>query len=343
MKRQETVTAQPKDVELGYPATASPYFNGSSDQIDIPYAIDLNPSSFTVEMWVQFQGGRGYRAILTSVSGSASLGRRGYVFCINPAQQWQFWLGSGQKGIPWIILTGWKAKEGVWTHLAGTYDSLSETMILYVNGQAVGQWTGIQYQPNDRNPMHVGAGATEQAGASSCFFHGSISQVRIWERSLSSAEIQIAAERSPDDRSKETATPQSDQPEPQSTKSRGRKQSPTPSTSEKQTTQKQRATASAQSQPTKSRGRKKSPTPSASAKQTTQKQRATAFAQSQPTKSRGRKQSPTPPPQTEQTASSQSKQSESTQPKESLIQPVLVFNGLDDDVEVPDSTALNPS
>ena len=200
MKLQETVTGEPKEIDLGYPATAYPYFNGSSDQIDIPYCEDLNPTSFTVEMWVQFHGGRGYRAILTNVSGSASVGRRGYVFCINAAQYWQFWIGSGDKGIPWIIITGSKAQEGVWTHIAGTYDSLLQTMILYVNGQSVGRYEEIPFQPNDRHPLHVGAGATEQAGASSCFFHGSITKVRIWERSLSLAEIQNAAERSPDER-----------------------------------------------------------------------------------------------------------------------------------------------
>ncbi|MDF5717017.1 MAG: hypothetical protein PUP93_24895 [Rhizonema sp. NSF051] len=198
MKLQETVTGEPKEIDLGYPATAYPYFNGSSDQIDIPYCEDLNPTSFTVEMWVQFHGGRGYRAILTNVSGSGGIGRRGYVFCINAAQYWQFWIGSGYKGIPWIIITGSKVKEGIWTHIAGTYDSLSQTMILYVNGQSVGRYEETVFQPNDRHPLHVGAGATEQAGASSCFFHGSITKVRIWERSLSLAEIQNAAERSPD-------------------------------------------------------------------------------------------------------------------------------------------------
>ncbi len=192
MKQQEIVAGQPKDIDLGYPASATPYFNGTSDQIDIPYARDINPTSFTVEMSVQFQGGRGYRAILTSVSGSASLGRRGYVFCVNAAQQWQFWIGSGQIGIPWVILTGSKAKEEVWTHLAGTYDSLSQTMAFYINGRAVGQYTGIQFKPNDRYPLHVGAGATE-AGASSCFFHGSITKVRIWAKALSPVEIQTFA------------------------------------------------------------------------------------------------------------------------------------------------------
>ncbi|QDL11529.1 hypothetical protein DP114_29755 [Brasilonema sennae CENA114] len=192
MKLQETVAGQPKDVDLGYPTSATPYFNGSSDQIDIPYATDINPTSFTVEMWVLFQRSRGYRAILTSVSGSATLGRRGYVFCVNAAQQWQFWLGSGQIGIPWVILTGSKAQRGIWTHLTGTYDSVSKTMAFYINGLAVGQYTGIPFQPNNRHPLHVGAGATE-AGASSCFFYGSITKVRIWAEALSPVEIQTLA------------------------------------------------------------------------------------------------------------------------------------------------------
>lgn len=199
MKIKETVSEQPKDVHLGYSATATPYFNGISDQIDIPHATDLNPTSFTIEMWVKYQGGSGYRAILTSVNGSASLGRRGYVFCVNSAQQWQFWMGSGMIGFPWAILTGSRAQEGIWTHLAGTYDEKSQTMIFYVNGKAVGQWVGVPFLPNDQNPLHVGAGAIEQPGASSCFFHGSITKVRIWGRALSAEQIQTNSSLSPDD------------------------------------------------------------------------------------------------------------------------------------------------
>jgi hypothetical protein len=201
MKLQQAAGGeQAREVDLGYSPTAIPYFNGINDRINIPYSAEFNPtSSFTVEMWVRFQGGRGYRAVLSSVSGSAKQGRRGYLFCVNLTGQWQFWVGTGKIGAPWVALTGSLAKVGAWTHLAATYDLESQTASLYVNGKLSAQRTGTPFLPNSGNPMHVGAGATEQPGASSCFFHGLITKVRISDRALSGAELQLlAAPGSPD-------------------------------------------------------------------------------------------------------------------------------------------------
>ncbi|NEU74326.1 hypothetical protein PI95_017605 [Hassallia byssoidea VB512170] len=165
-------------------------FNGVSDKLDMPYASELNPTSFTVEMWVMVGGGTGYQSIVASVGGSPLEGRKGYLFCVTPSQQWQFWLGNGEPRAFWRVLTGPKVRPGEWAHLAGTYDRNEETMTFYVNGQEVGRQIDVQYYPNDRNPMRVGAGATEQLGASPCFFCGKITEVHIWDRVLSITEIE---------------------------------------------------------------------------------------------------------------------------------------------------------
>lgn len=165
-------------------------FDGVSDKMDMPYSPELNPASFTVEMWVMLEGGTGYQSILTSVGGSPLEGRKGYLFCVTPSRQWQFWLGNGEPRAFWRILTGPQVTPDVWTHLAGTYDQLSQAMTFYVNGQEVGRQIGVQYQLNDSNPTRIGAGATEQWGASPCFFCGKIAEVHVWDRVLSTSEIQ---------------------------------------------------------------------------------------------------------------------------------------------------------
>ncbi|MBD2181961.1 LamG domain-containing protein [Planktothrix sp. FACHB-1355] len=198
--KETAIAQQLKEVDLSYPAEATPYIDDCGCQIKIPYGPEFNPTSFTAEMWVQYKGGAGYRSILTSVSGSAWQGRRGYVFCVTPNGQWQFWMGSGQSRSPWLVVTGPKAKPGVWTHLAGTYDQVSQIMTLYVNGQAVGQRTGVPFLPNTCNPLHIGAGAIEQAGASHCLFRGTITKVRVWSRALVTQELQaLASTGEPDD------------------------------------------------------------------------------------------------------------------------------------------------
>jgi hypothetical protein len=198
--KETAVAKQPKEIDVCYPAEATPYDSECGCKITVPYAAEFNPSSFTAEMWVKYQGGTGYRSVVTSVSGSAWQGRLGYVLCVNQVGQWQFWLGNGQMRHPWMVVTGPKAKVGVWTHLAGTYDRASRIMTLYVNGQAVGQRTGALFSPNSCNPLHVGAGAVEQAGASHCLFRGQITKVRLWSRPLAQRELEaLASEGEPDD------------------------------------------------------------------------------------------------------------------------------------------------
>ncbi len=171
----------------------APTFNGIGDKLDMPYSQALNPSSFTVEMWVMVEGGSSYQSILASVGGSALEGRRGYLFCVTPGRQWQFWLGTGEPKAFWRVLTGPRVALNVWTHLTGTYNQQSGIVTFYVNGYEVGRQVNVPYLPNDRNPTRVGAGATEQLGASPCFFRGKVAEVHVWDRVLSSREIQALA------------------------------------------------------------------------------------------------------------------------------------------------------
>ncbi|NET11015.1 MAG: LamG domain-containing protein, partial [Symploca sp. SIO2B6] len=111
----------------------APTFDGASDQLEIDYAPALNPTSFTVEMWVLVQGGTGYQSVMSSVSGSPLKGRKGYLFCLTPSQQWQFWLGNGNPQSFWQVLSSPPMHLEDWTHLAGTYDQQGHTMAFYVN------------------------------------------------------------------------------------------------------------------------------------------------------------------------------------------------------------------
>jgi hypothetical protein len=190
---------EPKTIDLGATPPGIVYFNGSSDEIQRHHSQDFNPASFTVEVWVEFHGGLGYRALLTSVSGSAAEGRRGYLFCVSASGHWQFWLGGGQKNAPWVTLSGPTAPAKTWTHLVGTYDRASRTAVFYVNGAIAARLNDVDFQPNDRHPLHVGAGATHQAGANPCFFHGRIARVRIWKRSLAETEVEtLSRSRTPE-------------------------------------------------------------------------------------------------------------------------------------------------
>ncbi|MEW9529047.1 LamG-like jellyroll fold domain-containing protein [Microbispora sp. NPDC049125] len=82
---------------------------------------------------------------------------------------------------------------GVWTHLAGTYDSAAGTLTLYVNGRQAGtRSTRISW--NATGPLLIGA--EKFNGSVISYFPGDITDVRVWDRVVYPDEIAAIAERS---------------------------------------------------------------------------------------------------------------------------------------------------
>jgi len=157
---------------------AAANFDGN-DTLEIPYNAALNTPSFTVAAWVKVSGGSGHRAVWTSRDLI-----KGHMLYVNPDNVWNFTVGNG---VEWVSLSGAPATTGVWTHVAGVYDAISQTMRLYVNGQLAGNQTGVAFVPNTARPFRVGAGATE--GAPQFHFNGLIDEVSVYARALSADEI----------------------------------------------------------------------------------------------------------------------------------------------------------
>ena len=165
-------------------------FDGIDDKIDIDYAKEINPATFTVEAWVMFLGGDGYRSVLTSRDGSDADGCKGYLFYATPEQKWEFWLGSGEAGAAWNVLGGADIEINAWVHLAGVCDPKSQTACFYVNGREVSKKTDVKFKANSKRPLRIGGGNTEQSGYGDCLFNGKISEVRLWNKVRTAKEIE---------------------------------------------------------------------------------------------------------------------------------------------------------
>ncbi len=174
-------TACPTTGAPGRRGTAAS-FDGVDDAVDLPYAADINPASFTVAAWANATGGSGYRAVLASREG---LPPRGYTIYATPHNTWEFWSGTGTD---WVTVGSEPVKLGVWTHLAGVYDATSQTLRFYVDGKLAGTQTGVTFAPNTQYPLRIGAGRSEDTPH--YFFTGAVDEVRIFDRAFTTAEVE---------------------------------------------------------------------------------------------------------------------------------------------------------
>jgi hypothetical protein len=77
------------------------------------------------------------------------------------------------------------AKAGEWTHLVGAYDATAKQLLLYVNGKLAGS-TAYTTAWEARRGLQLGAGI--YSGTHKSFFPGTIDDVRIFDRAVTTAE-----------------------------------------------------------------------------------------------------------------------------------------------------------
>ncbi|MEY9911836.1 hypothetical protein ABIA35_008093 [Catenulispora sp. MAP12-49] len=143
-------------------------------------AIDTT-KSFTVSAWANLAsaGSGGIQTLLAQKAGTAS----GFYMEYN-GSSWQFAraLSDSTNASTAHVTSSSPAAVGTWTHLIGTYDSTTNTMAFYVNGQLVG--TTIDHTPfASTGPVVMGQGFYN--GAANNFFSGSLADVGIYQQPFS--------------------------------------------------------------------------------------------------------------------------------------------------------------
>jgi hypothetical protein len=164
-------------------------FNGSNATITVPHDSSLNPTSFTLSLWVNADSTSGFASAVTSRDDTPS-SVHGYLIYNDNGGNWNFWTGTGGASGAWNAMSGGGVQTGSWTHLAIRYDSGSQTKSLFVNGAlAASNSANNLYSPNgpQSENLHIGSGADSGA---SFFFDGLIDDVALWNESLTLSEIQ---------------------------------------------------------------------------------------------------------------------------------------------------------
>ncbi len=150
-------------------------FDGSDDQIEVTSLSSFIPSHFTVSAWAKTDN--------TSESYIVSKGSE-IPFSMGTKGTGYYRVRGGDYGDGGHEAVGTTPVDAKWHHIVGIYDG--SALMLYCDGVLEGSLSVTLTMANEILPMGIGYRAKDQSG----FFEGSIDEVRVYDRALSSDEIQ---------------------------------------------------------------------------------------------------------------------------------------------------------
>ncbi len=145
-------------------------FNGSNDYVDL--GDMLSTGSYTKTAWVKREQGNNNNNIISGDVGHALWAPHNYDYKLSAGHQ------------PWNAVQDAEPLEvGVWYFVSVTYEITSQTMTLYKNGVQVDQETDIG-GPIESSKTYLGR------YGNGAYWIGAIDEAGIWDRALSSMEIE---------------------------------------------------------------------------------------------------------------------------------------------------------
>jgi hypothetical protein len=155
-------------------------FDGYNDYINVSDSSFLDVSNFTISFWMFPHNASGYLIDKETWSGGTEYGYEAHFLS---GGIFNFLFGDGtstQKN----VTSSNPLFPNTWYYLTGTYDG--STFKIYING-VLNNSVSYSTYPNYtvKPPLYIGA---DNDGGS--YFNGIIDEVRIWNRSLTQAEIQ---------------------------------------------------------------------------------------------------------------------------------------------------------
>lgn len=155
-------------------------FDGTNDYVDISSYSNMSPTNaVTIEAWIK---GNSSDNTSTKFIYDRIETNDGYGLTVTSSGSARLTINGGDAAVTSSI----NVLDGNWNHIAGTYDQITGALHVYVNGSLDGSFTyssPIDYSTEPRN----GIGGP---GASTNFFKGEISEVRVWNYARSLSEIQ---------------------------------------------------------------------------------------------------------------------------------------------------------
>ena len=154
-------------------------FDGVNDYIRLSGNVIASGGSYTKIAWIKRGSGNFANNIISGHDMSSTA-----FWCSNASgAPWNFNLAAGHSGSWGQVIDSVPIEEGVWYFVAVTYDAPSTTLKLYKNGQLVSANYAVA-APGTSTYNYIGS-----FGGGN-LFNGTIDEPRIYNRALSSSEIQ---------------------------------------------------------------------------------------------------------------------------------------------------------
>ena len=160
-------------------------FDSDDDRVSIPHAATFNPTAvgFTVEFWMKATAPQPSGQPWSVVDKSHGfVDNTGWTFAGNPDGTFGITWGRGSDFAGVVNTTS--LLDNTWHHIAGTWDSA--TLRLFIDGAQVAS-TPITVVANNTRPLLLGYASG--GGTAQRFFRGSVDELAIYGRALSSVEI----------------------------------------------------------------------------------------------------------------------------------------------------------
>jgi hypothetical protein len=165
-------------------------FDGTSGYAASDITVVGTSDSFSVSAWARLDRMPDKAAIIAAQPGNHSPG-----FELYYSQHYDRWVfnqyTSDTAGAPIARAMAAEpggAEAGAWTHLVGVYDGKAKQLRLYVNGKLAGS-TAYSTAWEARRGLQLGAGI--YSGTRNSFFPGTVDDVRIYDRAVTSAEAAL--------------------------------------------------------------------------------------------------------------------------------------------------------
>jgi uncharacterized repeat protein (TIGR01451 family) len=156
--------------------------NGTSAYVSAPDNASLHVSALTVEGWFFLTGGSGTRMFVSKTAG-AGLSNSFLIFI---AGDGSIGAGVGDSTTTDILASATFPTTNAWHHFAYTYDGAVQAV--YLDGALAASSGTAQVIGYDAHPLLLGADIDNESPVS--FFPGALDEVTIYNRALSSTEIQ---------------------------------------------------------------------------------------------------------------------------------------------------------